>query len=326
MNATFYIASRYVAYHKVKTIILVVSIAIILYLPLALRVLVDAAKRELMARATATPLLVGAKGSSLDLAIDTLYFKPKPLESISMAQAERISNTKLALAIPMYTRFGAGQHPIVGTTLDYFEFRCLVVARGRQMTQLGDCVLGAVTAEELGVGPGDHVISSPEILFDLAGAYPLKMHVAGVLASAHTPDDHVVFVDIRTAWIIAGLGHGHQDLTKVEDPDVLLRKEGNTYRANAKLLQYTEITDENIDAFHYHGDTSVFPVTAVIVVPPDRKSADLLCGRYQSPGEACQIMRPIDVIRDLAATIFRVEGRLIGSDAALEGRRRHGQR
>ncbi len=45
-------------------------------------------------------------------------------------------------------------------------------------------------------------------------------------------------MDYRTAWIIAGLGHGHENLAKVADPDVLLGKDGDTLRANAKLLQY----------------------------------------------------------------------------------------
>ncbi len=259
MNETFYIASRYIAYHKMKTAILVVSISFILYLPLALRVLIDACERALMSRATTTPLIVGSKGSSLDLVIDTLYFEPKPLEPIPMAQSTRIEDTGLALAIPVYTRFRAGRHTIAGTTLEYFDFRGLTIGRGRQMTRLGECVLGAAVAEELGVGPDDHVLSSPDNLFDLAGTYPLKMKVSGVLDSAHTPDDRVVFVDVRTAWIIAGLGHGHQDLAEVEDPDLLLKKEGQTYTASPKLLQYAEVTDENIDSFHFNGDTSAPP-------------------------------------------------------------------
>ncbi len=312
MIDTLYIAWRYITYHKVKTIILLVSITFILYLPLALRVLVSACERELMARAASTPLVVGAKGSSLDLAIDTLYFEPKPLERVTMSQVQRVQETGLAQAIPLYTRFQARKHTIVGTTLEYFDFRGLSIDRGHQLTRLGDCVLGAATAEGLRLEPGDHLLSSPENLFDLAGTYPLKMRIVGVLEPSHTPDDRAVFVDYRTAWIIAGLGHGHENLAKVEDPDVLLRKDGDTYRANAKLLQYNEITDENMDSFHFHGDTSEFPVTAVIAVPPNQKSSDLLRGRYLSSEEKCQILHPIDVIRDLTATIFRVEGILNG--------------
>lgn len=215
-----------------------------------------------------------------------------------MAQSTRIEQTGLALAIPVYTRFRAGRHTIAGTTLEYFDFRGLTIERGRQMTRLGECVLGAAVAEELDLGPDNHVLSSPDNLFDLAGTYPLKMKVAGVLDRAQTPDDRAVFVDVRTAWIIAGLGHGHQDLAEVEDPDLLLKKEGQTYTASPQLLQYAEVTDENIDSFHFHGDTSAFPITAVIAVPPDRKSADLLRGRYQSAAELCII-----VLVSLASTV-----------------------
>lgn len=312
MIDTLYIAWRYIMYHKFKTTILLVSITFILFLPLALRVLVSACERRLMARAASTPLVVGAKGSSLDLGIDTLYFESKPLEPIAMSQVERLQDTGLAQAIPLHTGFRARDRTIVGTTLEYFDFRGLSISHGHQLTQLGDCVLGAATAEQLELGPGDHLVSSPENLFDLAGTYPLKMRIVGVLKPSHTPDDRVVFVDYRTAWIIAGLGHGHENLAKVEDPDVLLGKDGDTLRANAKLPQYNEITNENIDSFHFHGDTSGFPLTAIIAVPPDQKSSDLLRGRYLSSEETCQILRPNDVIRDLTATIFRVESILNG--------------
>ena len=43
----------------------------------------------------------------------------------------------------------------------------------------------------------------------------------------------------------------------------------------------------------------------------------LLRGRYQSTGEKCQILRPIDVIRDLTGTIFRVEEILHGAFGLL---------
>ena len=72
----------------------------------------------------------------------------------------------------------------------------LILAEGRLMAVLGECVLGAVAAARLGVGPGGHVVSSPESVLDLAGAYPLRMRVAGVLAPAHGPDDEAVFVEI----------------------------------------------------------------------------------------------------------------------------------
>jgi putative ABC transport system permease protein len=82
------------------------------------------------------------------------------------------------------------------------------------MAMMGECVLGCRAAEDAAVGPGGHVLSSPESVFDLAGVYPLRMKVVGVLKPAGTPDDLAVFVDVKTTWVIVGLAHGHQDLSR----------------------------------------------------------------------------------------------------------------
>jgi putative ABC transport system permease protein len=170
-------------------------------------------------------------------------------------------------------------------------------------------VVGSNAAERLRVGPGDSLVSSPESLFDLAGAYPLKMHVAGVLAPSYSPDDDAVFVDLKTAWVIEGLGHGHQDLTNVTDPGVVLQSDETSVTAGAKLVQYNEITDANIDSFHFHGDMDTFPVSALLVVPNDQKSEDLLRGRYLED-ERYVLVRPVEIVRGLLSTIFRIEGAL----------------
>ena len=76
-----------------------------------------------------------------------------------------------------------------------------------------------------------------------------------------------VFVDLKTAWIIEGLGHGHPDLAAPEAAAGVLSREENRITANASVLQYNEITEDNIDSFHFHGDPSGFPITALIAVP-----------------------------------------------------------
>ena len=187
MRQTLYLAWRYLRYHRFKTAILVTAITLIFYLPVGLRVLVDQSAQQLTARAEATPLVVGAKGSPLELVLNTLYFGSEVPDTMRYAQRTRIAEMDLALAIPVYTRFRVQSYPIVGTSLEYFDFRGLRVATGRQVAVLGEAVLGARVAQALGVGPGGSVISSPESVFDIAGVYPLKMEVVGVLDFADGP-------------------------------------------------------------------------------------------------------------------------------------------
>ena len=303
---SLYLAWQYVRFNKVKTIILVASITLITVLPLSLEILLSESERQLLSRAESTPLLAGAKGSALDLAMNSLYFDDQIPELLTMAAADRIYDTELALPIPLYVRFKTRGYPIVGTTFDYFDFRGLTFAQGQPLTVLGDCVLGAKIAAELGLGPGDSLISSPENLFDLAGVYPLKMRVVGVLAPNHSADDLGAFVDLKTTWVIQGLGHGHQDVTRTRDSSVILKREAGNVAANAKLYHYTEIDAKNLDSFHFHGDTSIYPVSAVIAVPNDEKSGTLLRGRYLNGEESQQIIQPDEVIDGLLQNIFRI--------------------
>jgi putative ABC transport system permease protein len=296
-----------VSFNKIKTATLVASITLISFLPMALQLMLTESERQLMSRAVSTPLVVGAKGSALDLVMNTLYFGDEVPELINMEASDRAMDTDLAIPIPLYVRFRARGNPIVGTTLDYFEFRGLKVAEGRQLAVLGDCVLGAKVAESLKLRPGDSLVSSPETLFDLAGIYPLKMKVVGVLEKSHTSDDLAVFVDMKTAWVIQGLGHGHQDVTKLKDPTLVLKRSDTNVAATAKLYHYTEISEKNLDSFHFHGNLSAYPITAVLVVPHDTKSGTILRGRYLTKEEKHQIVKPEEVIDGLLQSIFRIK-------------------
>ena len=311
MSDIFYMAWQYLAHHKVKTLLLLFSIALIIYLPIGLKVIVDQSAESLTARAEATPLVVGAKGSPLELVLNTLYFESDAPEGMTYSGTARVSGYGLGMAIPIYARFRAESQPIIGTTLDYFDFRGLEIAEGRHMAVLGECVLGATAAEALGVSSGGSVVSSPDSVFDIAGVYPLKMNVVGVLGRTDSSDDAAVFVDVKTAWVIAGLAHGHQDLSKPGAAAQVLKKEGGIVVGNAAVVQYNEITPDNMESFHFHGDTSAFPVTAVIAVPHDAKASALLQGKYLGVDERVQIIEPLDVIDELLATVVSVRSYVI---------------
>ena len=304
---SLYVAWQYLRFHKVKTAVLIAALTLTSYLPLAVHIVVRASEVQMLDRSESTPLVLGQKGSALDLVMNTLYFASRPPETVSMGDSDQIDETGFGFAIPMYNRYAARGHPIVGTTVDYMGFRRLEIASGRMFAVLGECVLGAAVADRLGLGPGDSLISAPENPFDLGGVYPLKMKVAGVFGRRHTPDDRAVFVDVKTAWVIEGLGHGHQDLAAAQDPEVVLTEQDGRLVASAKIVQYNEITPENMDSFHFHGDTSRFPLTAIIAVPHDAKSATLLMGRYLPETGSVQLIRPVDVVQALLRNIFKIQ-------------------
>ena len=307
MMDSLYIAWKYLNFSKARTATLAACVTLIAVLPLALQLLLAESERQLLSRAQSTPLLLGAPGSALDLVMNGLYFDDEVPELISMAAVDTVAASGLATPIPLYVRFKARRFPIVGTTLDYFDFRGLSIDEGRQLALLGECLVGAEVAGRLGIKVGDKLLSSPETVFDLAGVYPLNMKVAGVLARSHTPDDLAVFVDIKTAWVVQGLVHGHQDVTRTADTAVIIEQTDDNVIANARLVEYTEITPANIDSFHFHGAPEDYPLSAVITVPHDEKSATILRGRYLDAGSGYQLVVPETVIDGLLANIFRIK-------------------
>ena len=311
MKSAFFLGWRYLRFHRFKSLVLLASVTLMMFLPASTRLLVADSATALTARAQSTPLLLGERGGDLELVLNALYFHAGQPPVLPHSALEDIQSSGLARGIPLYTRFQSRGAPIVGTSLDYFEFRDLHLASGHMMGLLGEAVIGANVAREQNIVVPGSVVSSPETVFDLAGVYPLKMKVVGVLEHSGSPDDDAIFVDIRTSWVIQGLGHGHEDLQKGGSSSSVLSRNGGTITANAALKQFNEITEVNIRDFHFHGDTSGFPLSAVIVVPPNDKNSTLLRGRYQANESGYQILVPAKVLDDLLATVFTVQNYVI---------------
>ena len=74
MMDSFFLAWKYLSYNKLKTFILITCITIIAALPLSLEILLNESERQLALRAESSPLLIGAKGSALDLVMNSLMY------------------------------------------------------------------------------------------------------------------------------------------------------------------------------------------------------------------------------------------------------------
>ncbi|MEA2078969.1 MAG: hypothetical protein U9P00_03775 [Pseudomonadota bacterium] len=90
--------------------------------------------------------------------MNSLYFRDEVPELIDMVAVDEVVDTELAAAVPLYVRFRARGFPIVGTRLDYFDFRRLKLSAGHPFATLGDCVIGAALAGQLGLKPGNSLV------------------------------------------------------------------------------------------------------------------------------------------------------------------------
>ncbi|MFM7166180.1 MAG: ABC transporter permease [Planctomycetaceae bacterium] len=315
MNSALYLAVRSLWWHRRRSLAVVFSLAVIIWLPATLRIALNQFRSEISARAVATPLVIGAPGSRIDLVMHSLYFRSQPAASVTMADYQLVAEATEAAAVPLHVRFstrsqpGAEGAPIVGTTPEYFHFRQLRPQSGELPALLGECVLGADYAARSGLKAGDTVLSAPRNALNLAGEYPLLLLITGVLAKNHSPDDDAVFTDLRTAWVIEGIGHGHQTVDRQTDTTLLLpndRENAASVTASMGILPYLEITDDNRDSFHFHGETAEFPLTAILAVPAQERDRVKLLGRF-SGSRQLQCISPPQVITELLSIVFRIE-------------------
>ena len=71
MKDSFFMAWRYILFNKGKTFILIACLTVVITLPMTLQLIVTQSEKQLTLRAQETPLVIGSKGSSLDLVVNT---------------------------------------------------------------------------------------------------------------------------------------------------------------------------------------------------------------------------------------------------------------
>jgi putative ABC transport system permease protein len=216
-------------------------------------------------------------------------------------QVQRVEKQQLADVIPLHTGFAARDCLVVGTTKRYVDVRRLQVSQGRTWNMLGECVIGAKVAQRLDIQVGARIPVSGSPTFVLREA-PLRLSVVGVFATTETPDDEAIFTSLDTSWIIEGLGHGHAKDAQHGSPEA---------------KPYTDITEENVNSFHFHGSRGRFPITAMIAVPTDQKAETILLGQYFSPEETAQVVQPRQVMDSLLARVVMLRSYLLAGIALV---------
>jgi len=287
-----------------RTTVLVLCTAVALFLPVFTALAAERVESSLLSRALASPILIGHQGNEFDLTMNALYFRGDVRDPIPFGTAAEVEAKGYGEAIPVYVTHTAGGAPVVGTTLDYLDYRGLSVTAGRPPAVLGEVIAGASAARDFNLSPGDTVRSDLTNLYNIAGAYPILLKVTGVLAPNGTPDDSAFFADVKTTWVLDGTLHGHDAVTRDQslNPNA---EEGENLEATAAIFMFQEITEANRGSFHLHGDTSGLPVSSVLVFPPTPRAHDQLLGDY-ALHDRLQAVRPVEVVRTILGIVLRV--------------------
>jgi putative ABC transport system permease protein len=152
-----------------------------------------------------TDLVVGARGSPLQLLLYAVFRIGEATHNLRWSSAQALAaQPSVAWSIPISLGDSHRGYPVVGTTRDYFahfrhgDARPLALAAGRPFDDLFDAVLGAEVAAALGYGVGARLtLSHGSGQTGLAEHADKPFTVVGVLARTGTPVDRSVHVGLE---------------------------------------------------------------------------------------------------------------------------------
>ena len=303
----FLLAYRYLRFHPLRTFILIFGMAVTLFLPVFTYFGSTFIQDALLSRGRSSPILIGKKGNEFDLTMNSLYFRGYIKDPLGFEEQKNAAS--YGLSVPIYVNHTISGTPLVGTSISYFSARNLSVQNGRNYALLGEVVAGFQTAELFHLKVGDKVRSDMQNLYNISGGYPMVLEVVGILNANETSDDNAFFTDVKTTWALDGYMHGHNEVTR-KDALNSEAEEGENLEATAAIFMFPEITEENRDSFHLHGDIGKLPISSVLLLPQSVEQHNIALGDYELRQDV-QAVRPKIVVE----TILEI---LLGIQRALE--------
>jgi putative ABC transport system permease protein len=180
-------------------------------------------------------LVIGAKGSPMQIILSSIYHLDVPTGNIPYKQALEISRHRMVKkAIPLALGDSYKGFRINGTTHDYLAHYGAQFATGRAWEKPLEAVVGAEVAQRTGLKVGD-TFKGAHGMGDKPGDEhdALPYTIVGVLAPSGTVVDRLVLTGVESVWAMHA---DHHDIKDVANIATLMKEDEKEY--TALLIQY----------------------------------------------------------------------------------------
>ena len=154
-------------------------------------------------------LVVGAKGSPLQLILSSLLHVDVPTGNIPLADAQKIMRDPLTQSVvPLALGDSFRGFRIVGTNTDFLTLYNADISEGTNWTEPQQVVIGAQVAKQLGMAIGQkffggHGLSYSDV--DLAAHEHAAYEVVGILEPEASIVDRLIITSVDSVW------HAHEE-------------------------------------------------------------------------------------------------------------------
>lgn len=168
-------------------------------------------------------LVVGSKGSPLQLILSSVFHVDQPTGNIPLSSLELLrADPAVARAVPLALGDNFEGYRIVGTDSSFGEHYGTEIAQGRAFDAPLEAVFGATVASDTGVTLGQKFIGSHGYVEDEAGEQGhdhAPFETVGILAPTGSVVDRLILTSYESVWDVHGIDHDHDHADVLESEE-----------------------------------------------------------------------------------------------------------
>ena len=220
-------------------------------------------------------MVVGAKGSPLQLILSSVYHVDSPTGNISLAEAEKISkNRMVGSSIKLLYGDNYKGYRIVGAEKKFIELYNGIIKEGREWNSPYEVLVGSKVYQKLKINLGDELISSHGLRESGESHDDESFKVVGLLKPSNSVIDQLIITSPKSVWNIHET-HDHDEEGEHEHED------------EDEHEHEDEDEHEHDDDKHEHDDREI---TAMLI-------------KFKSPMNIIQFPRQINENTNLQAAV-----------------------
>lgn len=188
-------------------------------------------------------LVVGAKGSPLQLVLSSVLHLDNPTGNIPYEEAKKLEkNPMVRTAVPISYGDNYKGYRIVGTTDKFIGIYNAELSEGRFVQKSMEVVLGSSVAEKLQLHIGDTFVSSHGFVENDIDVHDEELTVVGILKPSRKVIDRLIVTNLESIWD----AHDHEDEDEHhDDADKEITSLLLTFRSPAALMTMPRTINEN---------------------------------------------------------------------------------
>jgi len=156
-------------------------------------------------------MVVGAKGSPLQLILSSVYHVDSPTGNISYKEAEKISNNRMVgSSIKLLYGDNHKGYRIVGTEKKFIDLYKSVFEEGKEWEKPFEVIVGSKVHKNLNIKIGDKLVSSHGLRETGESHEDQSFEVVGLLEPSNSVIDQLIITSPESVWDIHDT-HNHND-------------------------------------------------------------------------------------------------------------------